>query len=224
MIEGSTRTATVGSPPELADPRDHLELGTARRAIDTERGAKVSGSRFYLLTGVGAQLELALVNLAMAQADQAGFTPMIAPALVKPETMEGTGFLGAHADKVYRLANDELYLVGTSEVALAGYHADLGATAPRFGTRAAALVSVVWGGRLVAVGSGPAPGGDPVGALPDEPTRRRPAQSVGRPPTRSTDTQAAAARQVDDVVQETMSWPRSMLGWPSYATPCRKFP
>jgi seryl-tRNA synthetase len=115
---------TAGTRPELADPRDHLELGTALRAIDTERGAKVSGARFYFLTGVGAQLELALVNLAMAQADQAGFIPMIAPALVKPETMEGTGFLGAHADEVYRLANDELYLVGTSEVALAGYHAD----------------------------------------------------------------------------------------------------
>ena len=115
---------TVGTPPELAEPRDHLELGTALRAIDTERGAKVSGARFYFLTGVGAQLELALVNLAMAQADQAGFTPMIAPALVKPETMEGTGFLGAHADEVYRLANEDLYLVGTSEVALAGYHAD----------------------------------------------------------------------------------------------------
>jgi seryl-tRNA synthetase len=115
---------TAGTRPELADPRDHLELGTALRAIDTERGAKVSGARFYFLTGVGAQLELALVNLAMAQADQAGFTPMIAPALVKPETMEGTGFLGAHADEVYRLANDDLYLVGTSEVALAGYHSD----------------------------------------------------------------------------------------------------
>jgi seryl-tRNA synthetase len=115
---------TAGTRPEVADPRDHLELGTALRAIDTERGAKVSGARFYFLTGVGAQLELALVNLAMAQADQAGFTPMIAPALVKPETMEGTGFLGAHADEVYRLANDDLYLVGTSEVALAGYHSD----------------------------------------------------------------------------------------------------
>jgi seryl-tRNA synthetase len=116
--------ATVGIPPEVAHPRDHLEIGNALRAIDMERGAKVSGARFYFLTGVGAQLELALVNLAMAHADAAGFTPMIAPALVKPETMEGTGFLGAHADEVYRLAGDELYLVGTSEVALAGYHAE----------------------------------------------------------------------------------------------------
>ncbi|MGN6605865.1 MAG: serine--tRNA ligase [Jatrophihabitans sp.] len=115
---------TVGTPPAVSDPRDHLEIGTALRAIDTERGAKVSGSRFYFLTGIGAQLELALVNLAMAQADAAGFTPVIAPALVKPEAMEGTGFLGAHAAEVYRLADDDLYLVGTSEVALAGYHSN----------------------------------------------------------------------------------------------------
>ena len=102
-------------------------------AIDTERGAKVSGSRFYFLTGVGAQLEIALVNLAMAQAAAAGLIPVIAPALVKPEVMEGTGFLGTHAAEVYHLATDDLYLVGTSEVALAGYHADeildLGVTA-----------------------------------------------------------------------------------------------
>src|SRR5699024_7643464 len=83
-----------------------------------------SGARFYFLTGVGAQLELALVNLAMEQANAAGFIPVIAPSLVKPEIMEGTGFLGAHDAEVYRLAEDELYLVGTSEVALAGYHAD----------------------------------------------------------------------------------------------------
>jgi seryl-tRNA synthetase len=112
----------VGTPPAVAAPRDHLEIGAALRAIDTERGAKVSGARFYFLTGIGAQLELALVNLAMAQATAAGFTPVIAPALVRPEIMEATGFLGTHAPEVYRLAEDELYLVGTSEVALAGYH------------------------------------------------------------------------------------------------------
>ncbi len=115
---------TVGTVPVVDAPRDHTEIGESLRAIDTARGAKVSGARFYFLTGVGAQLELALVNLAMAQADAAGFVPVIAPALVKPETMEGTGFLGAHASEVYRLADDDLYLVGTSEVALAGYHAD----------------------------------------------------------------------------------------------------
>jgi seryl-tRNA synthetase len=113
---------TVGSVPSVAEPKDHTEIGSALHAIDTDRGAKVSGARFYFLTGVGAQLELALVQLAMEQAIGAGFIPVIAPALVKPEVMEGTGFLGAHAAEVYRLADDDLYLVGTSEVALAGYH------------------------------------------------------------------------------------------------------
>jgi seryl-tRNA synthetase len=115
---------TVGTPRTFDfTPRDHLELGEKLGAIDMERGAKVSGARFYFLTGVGAQLELALLNMAMNQAVAAGFTPMIPPVLVKPETMEGTGFLGAHADEVYRLPADDLYLVGTSEVPLAGYHA-----------------------------------------------------------------------------------------------------
>jgi len=115
---------TVGTVPSIDNPRDHVEIGHALKAIDTDRGAKVSGARFYFLTGIGAQLEFALTNLAMAQATEAGFTPIIAPALVKPEAMEGTGFLGAHAAEVYRLADDDLYLVGTSEVALAGYHSD----------------------------------------------------------------------------------------------------
>jgi len=114
----------VGTPPVIENPRDHTEIGGALHAIDTERGAKVSGARFYFLTGIGAQLELALVNLAMEQAAAAGFTPVIAPALVKPEAMEGTGFLGAHAAEVYRIEEDDLYLVGTSEVALASYHAN----------------------------------------------------------------------------------------------------
>ena len=112
----------VGTPPVVENPRDHVEIGALLKAIDTERGAKVSGARFYFLTGIGAQLEFALVNLAMAQAIEAGFTPIIAPALVKPEAMEGTGFLGAHSSEVYRLADEDLYLVGTSEVALAGFH------------------------------------------------------------------------------------------------------
>jgi seryl-tRNA synthetase len=106
------------------EPRDHLELGGMLGAIDVERGAKVSGSRFYYLTGVGALLELALVNAALAQATEAGFTPMLTPALVKPAAMEGTGFLGQAAQDVYHLEQDDLYLVGTSEVALAGYHMD----------------------------------------------------------------------------------------------------
>jgi len=102
--------------------KDHVDLGALLGAIDTERGAKVSGSRFAFLTGWGALLELALVNLAIGQAVEAGFTPIIAPALVRPEAMEGTGFLGAHAAEVYKLESDDLYLVGTSEVPLAAYH------------------------------------------------------------------------------------------------------
>jgi len=105
-------------------PRDHLELGQLLGAIDVERGAKVSGSRFYYLTGQGAELELALVNLAMSLALRNGFTPMIPPALVKPSAMEGTGFLGQAAQDVYHLEEDDLYLVGTAEVPLAAYHAD----------------------------------------------------------------------------------------------------
>ena len=118
---------TEGTPRDFAAegfaPADHLELGQRLGAIDTERGAKVSGARFYYLTGVGAQLELALLNAAIAKATSAGFTPVITPTLVKPEIMAGTGFLGEHADEIYHLPADDLYLVGTSEVALAGYHA-----------------------------------------------------------------------------------------------------
>ena len=116
--------ATRDFEAEGFTPRDHLELGELLGAIDMARGAKVSGARFYFLTGVGARLELALLNLAVDQALAAGFTPVITPTLVKPEVMAGTGFLGAHADEIYRLEADDLYLVGTSEVALAGYHAD----------------------------------------------------------------------------------------------------
>jgi seryl-tRNA synthetase len=113
----------IGEPPAFDfEPRDHLELGEKLGAIDMERGAKVSGARFFYLTGIGAQLQLALLNLAMEQAIEAGFTAMYPPVLVKPEAMEGTGFLGAHADEIYHLPNDDLYLVGTSEVPLAAYH------------------------------------------------------------------------------------------------------
>lgn len=118
---------TIGEPRDFAaegfEPRDHVELGELLGAIDLERGAKVSGSRFYFLTGVGARLEFALLNHAMAKADQWGFTQIIPPALVRPQSMDGTGYLGqGDADDVYHLPADDLYLVGTSEVALAAYH------------------------------------------------------------------------------------------------------
>ncbi|WP_093712019.1 serine--tRNA ligase [Actinacidiphila alni] len=117
-----------GAPRDFAaegfTPKDHLELGELLGAIDVDRGAKVSGSRFYYLTGVGALLELALVNAAIAQATAAGFTPVLTPTLVKPSAMAGTGYLGQVEDDVYYLEKDDLYLVGTSEVPLAAYHMD----------------------------------------------------------------------------------------------------
>ena len=106
------------------EPKDHVALGESLDIIDMERGAKVSGSRFYFLKGMGARLELALMNLALDRATEAGFTALITPTLVRPEIMAATGFLGEHADEIYYLPADDLYLTGTSEVALAGYHRD----------------------------------------------------------------------------------------------------
>jgi seryl-tRNA synthetase len=119
---------TVGTPRDFAaegfEPRDHVELGKLLGAIDLERGVKVGGARQYYLTGAGALLEIALLNMAMAQATAYGFIPVITPSLVKPEAMAGTGFLGQAAENVYHLAEDDMYLVGTSEVPLAAYHMD----------------------------------------------------------------------------------------------------
>ena len=118
----------VGTPRDFAsegfEPRDHVDLGKTLGAIDVERGAKVSGARFFYLTGPGALLELALINVAVQQAVAAGFTPMVTPVLVKPPAMEGTGFLGQAAENVFHLEQDDFYLVGTSEVSLAAYHSD----------------------------------------------------------------------------------------------------
>ncbi|MFF3670887.1 serine--tRNA ligase [Microtetraspora malaysiensis] len=115
----------IGEKPSFDfTPRDHLELGEMLGAIDMERGAKVSGARFFFLTGVGARLQLGLLNMGMQQAIETGFTPMITPVLVRPESMQGTGFHVAHDKEIYRLPDDDLYLVGTSEVPLAAYHGD----------------------------------------------------------------------------------------------------
>jgi seryl-tRNA synthetase len=122
--EDYTVLEVVGEPAAIDNPKDHLELGEALGLIDMERGAKVSGSRFYFLTGRGALLQLGLLQLAIQLAADNGFIPVIPPVLVRPEVMSGTGFLGAHADEVYLVEADDLYLVGTSEVPLAGYHAD----------------------------------------------------------------------------------------------------
>lgn len=126
--EDFTVVEHVGTPRDFAAegfaPKDHLEIGEALSAIDTERGAKVSGSRFFYLMGPGAELEFALLNLAMEQARKHGLIPVITPAMVLPSAMEGTGFLGQAAENVYRIESDDMYLVGTSEVPLAGLHAD----------------------------------------------------------------------------------------------------
>ena len=118
----------IGTPRDFAklgfEPKDHVELGKLLGAIDTERGAKVAGSRSYYLTGVGALLEFALVNYAISSAVKGGFTPVITPVLVNPPAMQGTGFLGQAAENVYHLEEDDVYLVGTSEVALASFHMD----------------------------------------------------------------------------------------------------
>jgi len=118
----------VGTPRDFDkdgfEPKDHVELGKLLGAIDTERGAKVAGSRSYYLTGVGALLEFALVNYAIQSAVKNGFTPVIPPVLVNPAAMEGTGFLGQAAENVYRIEKDDVYLVGTSEVPLAAMHMD----------------------------------------------------------------------------------------------------
>src|SRR6476646_8773976 len=118
----------VGTPRDFEaegfEPRDHIELGRMLGAIDIERGAKVSGSRFYYLTGVGAELEFALINLANETAREHGFTQVIAPSMVKPRAMDGTGFLGQAADDVYRIEGQDMYLVGTSEVPMAAFHSD----------------------------------------------------------------------------------------------------
>ena len=118
----------IGTPRDFSkdgfEPKDHVEIGKLIKAIDTERGAKVAGSRSYYLTGPGAMLEFALVNYAIASASKAGFIPVIPPVLVKPHAMEGTGFLGQAAENVYHLEEDDVYLVGTSEVPLAAYHMD----------------------------------------------------------------------------------------------------
>jgi seryl-tRNA synthetase len=120
-----TTLRTHGEIPTFDfEARDHLELGEKLGAIDMARGAKVSGARFYFLRGIGARLEIALMNMALDRALAADFIPMITPTLVRPEIMDGTGFLGEHADEIYHLPADDLYLTGTSEVALAGYHSD----------------------------------------------------------------------------------------------------
>ena len=103
---------------------DHATLGATLDIIDTERAAKVSGSRFGYIKGKGALLEFALIRWAMDHLVAEGFTPMIPPVLVKEAALEGTGFFPEAREQVYEVPKDELFLVGTAEVPLAAYHMD----------------------------------------------------------------------------------------------------
>ena len=115
----------VGEVPEFDfEVKDHLDLGEALGIIDMKRGTKVGGARFYYLVGDGAWMQLGMLMLAAQKAREAGFKVVIPPVLVRPEIMAGTGFLDQHDEEIYYLERDDMYLVGTSEVALAGLHQD----------------------------------------------------------------------------------------------------
>ncbi|WP_297590734.1 serine--tRNA ligase [uncultured Corynebacterium sp.] len=115
----------VGEVPEFDfEVKDHLDLGEALGIIDMKRGTKIGGARFYYLAGDGAWMQLGMMMLAAQKAREAGFKLMVPPVLVRPEIMQGTGFLDEHDEEIYYLERDDMYLVGTSEVALAGLHQD----------------------------------------------------------------------------------------------------
>ena len=117
--EDAVELRRVGEPPTFPfEPRDHLELAR----IDTERGAKVSGSRFVYRIGAVALLELALYRFALDRLAADGLTPVLPPVLVREEAMYGTGFLPTEEVNIYRIERDDLYLAGTSEVTLAAMH------------------------------------------------------------------------------------------------------
>jgi seryl-tRNA synthetase len=115
----------VGTKPEFDfEARDHVAIGEGLGIFDADRGAKTSGSRFVYLTGQGVFLELALVRFVMDLLNEGGFKPVVPPVLVREHAMYGTGFLPADEHEYYRIERDDLYLVGTSEVALAAMHSD----------------------------------------------------------------------------------------------------
>jgi seryl-tRNA synthetase len=123
--EDAAEIKRVGSPPKFEyDNKDHVELGSALGVLDVERAAKVSGSRFGFVMGDLAIMEFALVRYAMDSLMPHGFVPMIPPVLVREHALFGTGFFPGDAEQVYSIPEDDLYLVGTSEVPIAAFHAD----------------------------------------------------------------------------------------------------
>jgi seryl-tRNA synthetase len=115
----------VGKVPSFDfEPRDHLEIGTELGLIDMEAGARLSGSRFAYLKGDLVLLELALVRFAIDAVRAEGHEPVVPPVLVREEALEGTGYFPEAREQIYEIEKDDLFLTGTSEVALAGLHAD----------------------------------------------------------------------------------------------------
>lgn len=123
--EDAVELRRVGDPPDLGfPPRDHVELATAAGGLDLEAAARVSGARFAYLLGPLVRLQTALVGLALAHLEDAGFTPVVPPVLVREEAMWATGFFPTDRASIYETAADDLFLAGTSEVPLAGLHGD----------------------------------------------------------------------------------------------------
>ena len=116
--EEAVELRRVGEPPALEAPREHTEIGR----FDTERAARVSGARFGYVVGDAARVAMALYQFALDHLVEAGFTPVLPPVLVREEAMVGTGFFPTDRSNIYALEADELYLTGTSEVALAALH------------------------------------------------------------------------------------------------------
>ena len=122
--EDNEELKIVGKAPKISNPKTHLELGEELGIIDVERAASVSGSRFSYLLGDAVLLEFNLVNWVINLLNEKGFTPVVPPVLVREEALFGTGFFPDDAEQVYSIPNDDLYLVGTSEVSLAAYHGE----------------------------------------------------------------------------------------------------
>ena len=114
----------VGNVKEISNPKDHLEIASQLNLIDVERASEVSGSRFAYLFGDLVKIEFNLVSWALNKLSEKGFTPTVPPVLVRENALYGTGFFPDDAEQVYEIPNDNLYLVGTSEVPLAALHAN----------------------------------------------------------------------------------------------------
>ena len=120
--EDNLEIKKVGNVKEIPNPKDHLEIASKLNLIDVEKASEVSGSRFAYLFGDLVKIEFNLVSWALNKLSEKGFTPTVPPVLVRENALYGTGFFPDDAEQVYEIPNDDLYLVGTSEVPLAALH------------------------------------------------------------------------------------------------------